>query len=325
MNFTTDSVRNVSISGHGGSGKTTLFERLLFAGGVIPKPETVESGKTVSDSAPEELEHRISIHACLANIPRTGRKINIFDTPGSADFVGDVILTYRASEFALVAADGRAGVQIETIKLWRNLEGRRKPRGIAVTKLDDDKSDFARVLADVKEKFKADPVPFSLPMGSGAGFKGVIDVLKRKAYLAGAGGSAAEAEAPVPGEYQKDLDAAFEKLVEAAAEGDDALMEKFLEAGTLDAADVRRGLAAALSDGKFVPAFAVSALRNSGLVTLLDFFAGICPPPPARRRTSPAHPTGRTRRCRWTPPLIFRRSSSRRPTTSSPASCRGSR
>ncbi|MDR1149444.1 MAG: elongation factor G [Spirochaetaceae bacterium] len=277
MTFTTDSIRNVSISGHGGTGKTTLFERLLFAGGVIQKPETVESGKTVSDSTPEELEHRISIHTAMANVVRGEKKINIFDTPGASDFVGDVILTYRSCEFALVAVDGRAGVQIETIKLWRNLEARKKPCGIVITKLDDGKSDFERVLADIKEKLKANTVPITLPMGSGADYKGVIDALNHKAYFASA--AAIEKEADIPDEFKKTAEEALGKIAEAAADGDDTLMEKFLDTGSLEEAEVQKGLAEALADCRFTPVFASAALKNSGLVPALNFFDTICPSP----------------------------------------------
>jgi elongation factor G len=277
MNFTSDLVRNVSISGHGGTGKTTLFERLLFSGGVIAKPETVESGKTVSDSTPEELERKISIHAVMANVVRGGRKVNIFDTPGAADFVGDVILTYRASEFALVTVDGRSGVQIETIKLWRNLDGRKKPRGVVVTKLDDDKADFERVLADIKEKFKVNAVPFTLPLGSGSAYKGIVDVLNQKAYIADATG--VEKEAAIPDDAKAAAEEALEKITEAAAEGDDALMEKFLDSGALEIPEIESGLAAALAEGRFVPVFASSAMKNSGLVPLLDFLALVSPAP----------------------------------------------
>ncbi|MDR2795642.1 MAG: elongation factor G [Spirochaetaceae bacterium] len=277
MNFTSDLVRNVSISGHGGTGKTSLFERLLFSGGAIAKPETVESGKTVSDSTPEELERKISIHAVMANIVRGGKKINIFDTPGAADFVGDVIPTYRACEFALVAVDGKPGVQIETIKLWRNLDGRKKPRGVVVTKLDDDKADFERALADVKEKFKVNAVPFTLPLGGGSAYRGVVDVLNQKAYISDSAG--VEKETAVPDDAGAAVAEALEKITEAAAEGDDALMEKFLDSGVLETSEILTGLAAALAEGKFVPVFASSALKNSGLLPLLDFLAAVGPAP----------------------------------------------
>jgi elongation factor G len=282
VSYATDLIKNVSIAGHGGTGKTTLFEHLLFAGGIIPKAETVESGKTVGDSTPEEIERKISIHTALAHIERGGKKINLFDTPGSADFTGDVILSFRASEFALLAVDGRSGVQIETIKLWRNLEDRHKPRGIFVTKMDDERADFNNILAGIKEKFKADPVPLTLPMGAGPAYTGVIDVLNEKAYLV-QGPDAAEKEGPVPDEYKDAVAAARERLIEAAAEGDDSLMEKYIDKGSLDAEEMHRGLIEALAENKFVPAFAGVALKNSGLLPLLDFIADLGPDPRTAR------------------------------------------
>ena len=159
MSFSTDLIRNVAIAGHGGTGKTTLFERLLFGGGVISRAETVDSGKTVSDYTPEEIDRKISIRTAMAHVDRNGKKINLFDTPGSSDFTGDVIISLRASEFVLLTVEAQTGVQIETIKLWRSLEGQTKPRGVFVTRLDGERADFDNALADIKEKFKMDPVP----------------------------------------------------------------------------------------------------------------------------------------------------------------------
>jgi elongation factor G len=282
MSYTSDLVKNVSIAGHGGTGKTTLFEHLLFAGGVIPRAETVESGKTTADSSPEEIERKISIHAALAYIERNGKKLNFFDTPGSSDFTGDVILSFRASEFALLTVDGRAGVQIETIKLWRNLENRLKPRGVFITKMDDERADFEKALEDIKEKFKVDPVPVTLPMGAGAGFKGVIDILNEKAYTVQDDGTV-EKEGPIPDEYREAAAAARERLIEAAADGDDTLMEHYIEKGSLDAQEMHTGLIEALAEYKFFPVFAGVALKNSGLIPLLDFIAGIGPDPRTAR------------------------------------------
>ena len=278
MAYTTDLIRNVSIAGHGGTGKTSLFEHLLFTGGVISRAETVESGKTTSDSTPEEIERKISIHAALAHIERNGKKINLFDTPGSSDFTGDVILTFRASEFVLLVVDGRVGVQIETIKLWRNLETRGKPRGFFINKLDEERADFNKVLADLKEKLKVDAVPITLPMGAGGAYKGVIDALNEKTYLL-QGQEQLEKAGEIPAEYQEQAAAAKERLTEAAAEGNDTFMDKYLENGSLDNAEIERGLIEALAEHKIVPAFAGSALKNSGLIPLLDFFARIAPAP----------------------------------------------
>ena len=277
MNYTTDQIKNVAIAGHGQTGKTTIFEHLLFAGGVIPRAETLESGKTVSDSSPEEIERKISIHAAMGHIEKNGAKINFFDTPGSSDFAGNVILSFRAAEFALLAIDGRSGVQIETVKLWRNLDGSQKPRGVFIGKMDNDQADFNNVLADIKEKFKIDPVPVTIPMGSGTAFKGVIDLLHEKAYLAG--GDAVEKECPIPDEFKGDVAAARERLIEAAADGDDTLMDTYLSQGSLSTDEMRMGLVKALAENKYVPAFAGAALNNSGLVPLIDFIADAGPNP----------------------------------------------
>ncbi|MDR1836224.1 MAG: elongation factor G [Treponema sp.] len=277
MSNSTDKIRNIVIAGHGQTGKTTLFEHILFTGGVIPRAETLESGKTVSDSTLEEIERKISIYAAMGHVERGGIKINIFDTPGSSDFTGGVISGFRASEFALLTVDGKSGVQIETIKLWRNLDGRRKPRGVFITKLDNDQADFTRTLADIKEKFKIEPVSVTLPMGSGGGVKGVIDVLHNKAYLME--DDTPEKECPIPGEFKDAVAAANEKLIEAAAEGDDSLMEQYIEKGSLSPEEMKKGLIEALAQNKYVPAFAGVPLKNSGIIPLLDFIADIAPNP----------------------------------------------
>ncbi len=275
MSYATESIRNVSIIGHGGTGKTTLFERLLAAGGVIQKAETIDSGKTTSDFTPEEIERKISIHASMAHIDKDGKKINLFDTPGSSDFVGDVILTYRAAEFALITIDVRSGVQIETIKLWRALESRNKPRAFYITRMQDERADFNKTLADIKEKFKIDPVPFFIPMGKGAEFKGVIDALNEKAYFLQNDGL--EKEGPIPAEFQDELAAVKERLVEAAAEGDDALMESYIEQGTLNKEEIHSGLIKALAENKYVPLFCGELLKNSGVTPLINFIFDIAP------------------------------------------------
>ncbi|MDR0457075.1 MAG: elongation factor G [Treponema sp.] len=283
MSHTTDQIRNVTIAGHGQTGKTTLFEHVLFAGGVIPRAETLESGKTTGDSSPEEIERKISIHAAMGHVERNGIKINFFDTPGSSDFTGDVILSFRASEFALLMVDGRAGVQIETVKLWRNLDDRKKPRGVFIARLDNDQADFGKTLADIKEKFKIEPTPVTLPMGSGGSFKGVIDVLHEKAYFIA--GDAVEKEGPIPDEYKDAVAAAREKLIEAAAEGDDTLMEHYIDKGSLSPEEMKKGLIEALAENKYIPAFAGAALKNSGIVPLIDFIADAGPNPRTAKDT----------------------------------------
>ncbi|MDR2900814.1 MAG: elongation factor G [Treponema sp.] len=275
MSYDTQSVRNVSILGHGGTGKTTLVERLLLSGGVLTKAETIDSGKTVSDFTPEEIERKISIHASMAHIDKDDKKINLFDTPGSSDFVGDVILTYRAAEFAIMTVDVRSGVQIETIKLWRALETRNKPRAFYVTRMQDERADLDKTLEDIKEKFKIDPVPFFIPMGKGVEFKGVIDVLNEKAYFLQDDGL--EKDGAIPAEFADAFNAAKERLVEAAAEGDDAIMETYLEDGTLSNQYTHYGLLKGLAENKYVPLFCGELLKNSGVTPLINFILEIAP------------------------------------------------
>lgn len=277
MSYSTEKIRNIAIAGHGQTGKSTLFEHLLFTGGVIPRAETLESGKTTSDYSLEEIERKISIHAAMGHIEKDGTKINLFDTPGSSDFTGAVILSFRAAEFALLMVDGKSGVQIETVKLWRNLDSVGKPRGVFITKLDNDQADFNRTMADINDKFKVEPVAITLPMGSGSGFKGVVDVLHEKAYFQQ--GDALEKEEAIPDEFKDAVAAARDKLMEAAAEGDDNLMEKYLENGSLSIDDMKIGLVKALAENKYVPAFAGSPLRNAGLIPLIDFIVDAAPNP----------------------------------------------
>ena len=277
MGYATDQLKNVTLAGHGGTGKTTLFERLLFAGGIIAKPETIESGKTVSDSSPEEIERKISIYASLGHVDWKGKKVNIFDAPGSSDFVGEVVVTFRASEFVTLMVDARAGIQIETVKLWRTLEGRGKPRAFYISRLDDERADYDKVLEDIRERFHINPVCTMLPMGAGADYKGVIDVLNSKAYFIQ--NNEMEKEGPIPAEYADAVNAARQVMIEAAAEGDDTLMEHYIDKGELDPEEMHLGLIEALAEHKFVPVFCGVPLRNSGLIPFLEFVSDVGPNP----------------------------------------------
>jgi elongation factor G len=159
MSYTTEQIRNIAIIGHGGTGKTTLLEHILFQGGMISKPETVDSGKTVSDYGDDEIARKISVRSSLTHVNTDDCKINLIDAPGAGDFVGEAILAIRAAETALLVIDGKSGVQIETIKLWRLLERHQKPRMVFVTRLDEERANYEAALADIKEKFRAAPVP----------------------------------------------------------------------------------------------------------------------------------------------------------------------
>ncbi len=285
MDFTTKMVRNVAIAGHGQTGKTTLFEQLLFVGGAITKPESVTAGKTVSDYTPEEIEHKISIYSALAHITWKDTNINFWDTPGSSDFVGDVISAFRSSEVALMLVDGRSGAQIETIKLWRDLDRRSKPRMVFINHCDDERTDVAAVSKDLHDKFNVQTCPLTIPMGKGANFSGVIDVLKGKAYPVSADGTM-EKPAAIPAEFKDDYESARGVLAGAAAEGDDDLLIKFIDEGELTDEEITSGLKVAFENNRIVPVFCGETLKNSGLVPLLDFITEIASSPLERLETA---------------------------------------
>ncbi len=282
MSYTTEQIRNIAIIGHGSTGKTTLLEHILFQGGMISRPETVDSGKTVSDYSEDEIARKISVRSSLTHVNTDYCKINFIDAPGAGDFVGEAILAIRSTETALLVIDGKSGVQIETVKLWRILERQKRPRMIFVTRLDEDRANFSNTLADIKEKFRVSPVPVTIPMGEGTSFRGIIDVLNNKAYMRPSSHDQKEVASEVPAEYSESVESARALLSEAAAEGNDELMEKYLIEGELTQEETLLGLKEALAEGKIIPAFAGSGFANSGTTALIDFIMQSAPSPFAR-------------------------------------------
>ena len=240
MSTSSSDIRNVAIIGHGGTGKTSLLEQALVQGGEIAKFAPVDGGKSVSDHAPEEIARGISVHTAMGHLRWEGTKINLLDTPGSADFVGDVVAALHVAELAVVTMGADVGVQIETAKLWRRLEAAGTPRVVFVNQMDKEHADFANVIADLREKLAGNFVPVVVPIGAGDGFSGVVDLLSGKA-LSHTGGK--ESAGAVPDEAADAVEEYRQGLIEGAAEGDDALMEKYLEEETLSEEEVRSGLA----------------------------------------------------------------------------------
>ncbi len=259
MSYTTEQIRNIAIIGHGSTGKTTLLEHILFQGGMISRPETVDSGKTVSDYSEDEIARKISVRSSLTHVNTDDCKINFIDAPGAGDFVGEAILAIRSTETALLVIDGKSGVQIETVKLWRILERQKRPRMIFVTRLDEDRANL-----------------------EGTSFRGIIDVLNNKAYMRPSSHDQKEVASEVPAEYSESVESARALLSEAAAEGNDELMEKYLIEGELTQEETLLGLKEALAEGKIIPAFAGSGFANSGTAALIDFIMQSAPSPFAR-------------------------------------------
>ncbi len=268
-----NSIRNVAICGHGGTGKTTLVEQMLFRAGVISRAESIDSGKTVSDYLDTEIQHRFSMHTSLMSIPWKDVRINVLDTPGSADFVGEVVASFRAAETAVMVISAPAGIQIETIKLWRRLDSRNLPRVIFVNKMDQERADFQQSLNQVKEAFNVMAVPLTLPLGQGGSHEGIVDLLHMKAIKTGG------EETKIPESLMDEVNKWREKLIEMAAEGDDELTEKFFENDTLEGSDITRGLLEGMAGNTFVPVLCGSADLGSGITNVLDILTELCPAP----------------------------------------------
>ena len=277
MSVVSKDLRNVAIIGHNETGKTTLVEQMLFYANVISRAESVESGKTISDYTEEEIAHKISIHASLASMQWEGKTLNIIDTPGTSGFIGETICGFRSCESALMVVDGRDGAQIETIKLWRYLDQRNKPRAVFINKLDRDRADYTHVIKNLNETFKATFVPVTIPMGTGKEYAGIINLIENKAYRLNPNGK--ETVEDIPSEYADYVEQYRNDLIENAAEGADDLIEKYFEAGTLDSDEIRRGLREGMNDNRVVPVFSGAGLAGSGITSLLNFIRNNFPSP----------------------------------------------
>lgn len=278
MVFSTLNIRNVAIAGHGQTGKSSLFENLLFVSG--KEKEFIEpcTEKSTTGYTPEEVSRKISIYNSLANFVYKDRLVNIWDTPGSSDFVGEVITAFRSSGVSVLVVDGRFGVQIETIKLWRNLNSRNKPRMIFVNKMDDERADYNKVLKDLKDKFEVEFFPVTIPVSQGKSYKGVVDVFNGNAYgVTGTGKK--EEEMEVPGDMAEEITRVKNLLAETAAEGDDDLFVKFLDEGELTKDEIIKGLTECMENNKAVPVFCGSCAKSSGILSLMDFIVDFSPSP----------------------------------------------
>lgn len=273
-NYAAKDLRNVAVVGHGGTGKTSLVEALLFNTGAINRLGRVEDGTTTADYHPEEVKRGITVHTSIVPCESAGIKVNFLDTPGYSDFIGEVKGALRVVEGALFTVCGVGGVEVQTEVIWDYVG--ELPRVIFINKLDRENANFDRVLEDLRTKFGANFVPFTIPVGVAENFRGVVDVLDEKAYLDEGKG---EKEAPVPEDLKAQVQGYREKLIEAAAEADDEYLMKYLEGMELSVEEVRTGLVKGLREAKFVPVLCGSATKNCGVKALLEFCARFFPAP----------------------------------------------
>lgn len=288
-NYTTEQIRNVALIGHSSSGKTTLSEALLFDTGATGRRGRVEDGTTVSDWDEEAIRRKISVATSVLPCEWQGRKINLLDAPGFIDFVGEVKGAIAVADAALVIVDSVAGVEVGTELGWGYLDERSLPRAVFVNKMDRENANFERALASLRNAFNGTIVPAQLPIGEGGEFRGIVDLIALKAYLG---------EAATPAEIPAGLAEAVEKartqLVEAAAEGNDDLIMKYLEGEELSPEEIVAGLKAGMLAGNVIPVFCGSALTNVGVRPLLDALLAFMPSPLEAPAYTAQQPDGAT-------------------------------
>jgi elongation factor G len=274
------SIRNVLLVGHGGSGKTTLTEALLFAAGAATRMGRVEDGNTVTDFEPEEVKKGISVSLALAPIEWRGMKINLLDAPGYADFIGDVKAALRAADACLFVISAVDGVEVQHEVVWELAVEADLPRAFFVNKVDRERASFQRTLDQLTQAFGTQVAPLQFPIGEEHEFEGVADLLSRKAYRYPSGPKGDEGQWPegIAGK----ADPYREKLTEAVAEADDALLERYLEEGELSEEEVVGGVKAGLAEAKFAPVLCGSASRAMGVDRLADLIVDAFPSPTDR-------------------------------------------
>ncbi|MGH9341931.1 MAG: elongation factor G [Acidobacteriota bacterium] len=281
--FGSEKIRNIALVGHGDAGKTSLVSALLHSSGAVNRLGKVDAGNTVTDYDEEEIERKITIHTAVAHCEWNDTKINLLDTPGYRAFVLDAKACMIAAESALVVVDAVAGVEVQTEKTWSFAEEFGIPRILVVNKLDRDRAGFKRSLESVQEVFGRTVVPVQIPMGEEKEFKGIIDLVRNKAFLYELDGSGNFKEQEVPEEYRSETDSLREQLIEMIAESDDSLMEKFFENGGLTDEELVSGLRRSIQEKALFPVYCMSATCNAGGKPLLDAIVRLLPNPLQRQ------------------------------------------
>jgi elongation factor G len=273
-------IRNVLLVGHGGSGKTTLLEAMLFTSGALTRMGKIEDGNTTSDHDPEEIRKAISVSLSLAPVEWGGVKINVLDAPGYADFVGDLRNAIRAVDAVLIVVSAVEGVEVQTEAAWELAVEADLPRAILVNKLDRERASFERTLESLVSSFGTQVAPLEFPLGEEHAFEGVADLLSRKAYRYGSGASAQEGE--WPDDIAGKADPFREKLMEAVAESDDSLIERYLEEGELSEHEIAHGVKAGFAEARIAPVMLGAVARPIGVDRVLQFIADEFPAPTDR-------------------------------------------
>ncbi len=278
--FKTQQYRNISLIAHGDAGKTTLAEAMCFSAGVSKRLGRIEAGNTISDYNPDEIERNISISTSLLHFDWANHRIYILDTPGYADFVGEVIGALRVVDGAIVLIHAVSGIEVGTEKVWEFADRHNIPRLIYVNKIGKEHADFYKVFSSAQEQFGKKVVALQLPIGQADDFKGIVDLVKMKGMIFESGGKLKEID--IPEDMQELVSIHRVRLVETAAESDDALLEKYFDQGDLSTEEIITGLRKSTIAQKVIPLCCGDALDNKGTSLLLDAVTAYLPSPEDR-------------------------------------------
>ncbi len=277
--YTGENIRNVAIVGHGHAGKTSLLSAMLYTAGATPRLGRVDDGSSTTDYDEEEIARKMSIAASASYVEWGKTKINVIDTPGFNMFVHEARMVLPVVDAAIVVVDGVAGVEVVTQRVWNDCEEYKTPRLIVVNRMDRDRANAERVLESLINAFGRNVIPIELPIGSEKNLTGVVDLVRMKAYTYELGGNGKGKETEIPANMRAQVQESHEQLVELVAEGDDKLMEKFFEAGTLSEEDLVPALHNAIREDKLFPVVFASGLGNIGADRVMDFIVDYTPAP----------------------------------------------
>ncbi|MFN8398023.1 MAG: elongation factor G, partial [Bacteroidia bacterium] len=274
--FETKDIKNIVLVGSTKSGKTTLAETMMYEGGVLTRRGSVEEGNTASDFSDLEKEKGYSIYASLLHTVWRDTKINIIDTPGNDNFIGELLEGLRAADTVVLVLNSPHGVEIGTEVIWRYVKASGKPVILVANQVDHEKSDYDKLLEDAKARFGPAVVPMQFPYNQGAGFDTIVDLLKMTTYKFKRDGGRPDKLA-IPADVKAKADEWHNALVEAAAENDESLMEKYFEQGSLDEDEMRQGIRVGMMKTSIYPLFVVSAKHNMGSGRMMGFIGNVCP------------------------------------------------
>ena len=275
----TQMIRNVAFISHGGAGKTSLIEDVLFNAGITKRIGSTESGSSSLDYDPVEVARGLSINAKVASVEWNKYLLNIIDTPGYANFLHDTKVALSAASSAVLLASAITGIKAETQRVWDYADEFSLSRIIFINKMDKERADFSNALASVEKAFNITPLPIYIPIGAEDKFRGVVDLVRMKALIYPNDTSAAYKEEEIPADLREEAELFNMRLVETVSETDDALIEKYLETGTLDEGEIKKGLREGTITKRFIPVLCGSATRNIGAKLLLNAIIDYLPSP----------------------------------------------